>query len=207
MAEKVIAQGAEAVLIHKDGHLLKHRIPKSYRHKDLDFKIRKQRTRKEAKILEKAGKILPIPKVLSVNEHNSEINMEFIEGKRLSDHLDEFDIKKALEICRMIGENISRLHDQDIIHGDLTTSNMIYSEKEDRLYFIDFGLGFHSRRMEDKAVDLHLLKQAFESRHFKLWKEYLSAVHKGYSEKSKESEKIFSQLKKVESRGRYKGKH
>jgi len=205
--DKTIAQGAEAVLIRRGDHLLKHRISKGYRHQNLDFKIRKRRTKSEAKILEKAGKIIPIPKVLSVNEHNSEINMEFIDGKKLSDHLDGFDDKKALEICRLIGENTAKLHDANIIHGDLTTSNMIFKQKEGKLYFIDFGLGFHSARIEDKAVDLHLLKQALESKHFLKWKEYFEETVKSYRKESRNSEKTLLQLKKVEARGRYKGKH
>ena len=205
--EKIIAQGAEAILIHKDGKLIKRRAKKGYRNPELDKKIRQGRTRREAKILEKAGKIIPIPKVLSVNEKNAEIDMEYIEGKKLSDHLDEFSSEKALEICRLIGENVAKLHDADMIHGDLTTSNMIYSVKEKKLYFIDFGLGIHSKRAEDKAVDLHLLKQAFESKHFVKWKEYFDVAIRSYEKESKNSDRTLLQLKKVEARGRYKGKH
>lgn len=205
--EKVLARGAEAIIIHKDGKLIKRRIHKSYRNKDLDNKIRHGRTRREAKMLERASKVIPIPKVISLNEHNHEIDMEYVAGKKLSDHLDEFEMKKALKICLMIGENIAKMHDQNLIHGDLTTSNMIYSEKEDRVYFIDFGLGFHSERMEDRAVDLHLLKEALESKHFGRWKEYLDSIIKSYKKESKNHEKVLERLKKVESRGRYKGKH
>jgi len=207
MVEKIIARGAEAILIHRAGNLIKRRVHKGYRHPELDKKIRQGRTRREAKIIEKAGKIIPIPKILSSNEMSSEIDMEYIEGKKLSDHLDDFENNLALEICRLMGYNIAKLHDHNLIHGDLTTSNMIYSSKEKRLYFIDFGLGFHSERAEDKAVDLHLLKQALESKHFGKWKEYFNEVLSSYKKECKQSERILNQFKKVEARGRYKGKH
>jgi TP53 regulating kinase-like protein len=70
------------------------------------------------------------------------------------------------------------------------------------LFIIDFGLSFHSQRLEDKAVDLHLIKQALEAKHFQnhegLFKEFL----KNY--KPKDYKNILEQLKKVEARGRYK---
>ena len=74
--------------------------------------------------------------------------------------------------------------------------------KDAQVYFIDFGLGFNSKRIEDKAVDLHLLRQALEAKHFLNWEKLFAAVIKGYE--SKDKEKIIEQLKKVESRGRYK---
>ena len=91
--------------------------------------------------------------------------MEFIDGKKLSDSLESQDYKK---ICKQIAENITKMHNSGIIHGDLTTSNMIF--KNNQVYFIDFGLAFHSSKVEDKAVDLHLLKQALEAKHFTIWK-------------------------------------
>ena len=68
---------------------------------------------------------------------------------------------------------------------------------------IDFGLGFISHKFEDKAVDLHLLKQALEAKHFKYWKELVKEVFKSY-EKSKNSRIVLERLKAVEKRGRYK---
>lgn len=203
--EKIICQGAEALLIHKDGKLIKRRTSKRYRHPELDKKIRLGRTRREARLLEKAGKIITIPKILKVDEKNAEIDMEFIEGKKLSDNIDKFSLKEAEKICYQLGEEIAKLHNSGIIHGDLTTSNMILFKE--KIYFIDFGLGFHSARIEDKAVDLHLLRQAFESKHFQRWKEYYNKAIEGYKKESKDAEKVLKQLEKVEGRGRYKGKH
>ena len=200
MKQKIIGRGAEALLIHQDGKLIKRRIPKGYRHPELDKKIRTRRTRSEAKLLEKVSKILNVPRVLSVNEKNAEIDMEFIKGKKLSEWLDKMPLNKQIKLCYQIGESIAELHDNDIIHGDLTTSNMILSGK--KIFFIDFGLGFHSSRIEDKAVDLHLLRQALESKHFMHWQDLFEAVIEGYKRVGDES--VLLQLKKVESRGRYK---
>lgn len=200
MADKnpnIIASGAEALIIREGSHIIKDRVSKSYRHPELDRKIIKQRTKSETKLLEKASRIIDAPKPEQGTQFN-EIKMPFIEGKKLSDSLEQLDWK---EICRMIGNNIAKLHDKDIVHGDLTTSNMILT-KENRLYFIDFGLGFSSSRIEDKAVDLHLIKQALEAKHFTIHKEAEKIILENYT--SKDRVKILEQLRKVESRGRYK---
>jgi len=202
--QKIIGRGAEAILIHKDGSLIKRRIKKGYRIKFLDEKLRKFRTRSEAKLISKASSEIAVPKIFKVDDKNYEIKMDFIDGKILSMNLDKLPLQKSLKICEKIGKNMARIHDLDLIHGDLTTSNMILNKEE--IFFIDFGLGFHSKRIEDKAVDLHLLKQALESKHFKNFKEYFNAVLKGY-EFSSNMKKVLEQFKKVESRGRYRGKH
>ena len=204
MKQKIIQQGAEALILLDKKGITKRRTRKSYRIPEIDEKIRKLRTRSETKLLEKASKIISVPSVKISNEVSKEIIMDFIDGKKLSDYLDSFPLKKQKEICNQIGENISKLHNQDIIHGDLTTSNMIL--KEDKVYFIDFGLGFNSHKFEDKAVDLHLLRQALEAKHFKNWKALFAGVLKGYSN-SKDYKAVLERLKKVEKRGRYKEKY
>lgn len=201
MPEKIIQQGAEALILLKDSSIIKKRVKKSYRLPVIDEEIRKLRTRSEAKLIEKAGKVTNVPKIKKVDEKTKEIIMDFVEGKKLSDNLDNFSLEKQKEICMQIGENIAKLHDADIIHGDLTTSNMILNKSE--VFFIDFGLGFHSHKTEDKAVDLHLLKQALEAKHFVHWQALFHEVEKGYSS-SKNAKSVLEQLKKVESRGRYK---
>mgnify|MGYP001576805407 CR=1 FL=1 len=199
--EQIIQTGAEAILIKKENELVKRRVAKGYRLLELDEKLRKTRTRSEAKILEKIVKIIPVPKVLKIKEKEKEIDMQFIEGKKLSDHLES--LKNWKEICEQIGNNIAKIHDADIIHGDLTTSNLIYNEKENKIYFIDFGLGFHSSRTEDKAVDLHLIKQALEAKHFEKWEKLFKSILEGYKI-SKNFNKVEKQFEKVEKRGRYK---
>lgn len=202
--QKILQQGAEALIILEGGKIIKRRTKKSYRIPELDEKIRKLRTRSEAKILEKASKIIFVPKIKKTDEEKREIILEFIDGEKLSEKLGDFPAGEQKEICEKIGENAAKIHDNHIIHGDLTTSNMILKNGE--VYFIDFGLGFISRKIEDKAVDLHLLKEALEAKHFKNWEILFGNVLKGYKI-SNDSEKVLKQLEKVERRGRYKEKY
>lgn len=199
---KLLYQGAEAkIFLNKANNLIiKDRIKKSYRMKGLDEKIRRQRTKKEKKLLEKSSKIIHAPDPFPLKRFN-EIEMPFIDGQKLSKNLDLFSLKKQKKICHIIGKETAKLHNADIIHGDLTTSNMIL--KDDNIYFIDFGLGFISRKIEDKSVDLHLFKQALEAKHFKNWEFLFKEFIKGYKD-YKESNKVLERLKSVEKRGRYK---
>ncbi len=212
MEEKVIQIGAEAKIILTNNFIIKDRVKKSYRIPELDEKIRGRRTKSEAKLLLKASEIINCPKpfLQPLIKNSSKLKMPYIRGKRLSDNLDNFSLKKQKEICKILGEDIAKLHASDIIHGDLTTSNMILNQNPKspklKIYFVDFGLGLISSKIEDKAVDLHLLKQALEAKHFKNWKILFEEVLKGYK-KYKESEKVLEQFKKVEKRGRYKGSY
>ena len=209
--EKIIQVGAEAKIILKGNEIIKRRVQKSYRIGILDEKIRKLRTRSETKLLEKASKIIPVPKMIKSDENKKEIILEFIDGKKLSENLEKFPLKKQKEICKKIGKNTAKLHDVDIIHGDLTTSNMICDSASlhthrPKIFFIDFGLGSISQRIEDKAVDLHLLKEALEAKHFKHWENLFESVLQGYK-MSKHFPEVLKQFKKVEQRGRYKEKY
>ncbi len=195
--EKIIAQGAEALLIRKGKLLVKDRIKKGYRIAQLDEKLRKRRTKSEAKLLQKSAFS---PKIKRSSDCS--IEMDYICEKPLSETIDLMPIKKALTICREIGKAIANLHEKNIIHADLTTSNMIYKNK---LFIIDFGLGYISSRIEDRAVDLHLLKQALEAKHFQRAEQYLLAIIGGYKNYDKAG-LVLLQLKKVEKRGRYKRK-
>ena len=200
--DKIIGRGAEAILYLENNKLIKERIKKSYRIDEIDEKLRKYRTRSEARLMQNSG--INVPKIISVNDKTMKIEMEFIEGKLIKNILDNLNEKEIEELCEHIGEQIAILHDNNIIHSDLTTSNMIL--KEGKVYFIDFGLGFKSLRIEDKAVDLHLLKQALESKHYKVFEECFDAILKGYK-KSVNYNETMERLKKVEQRGRYKRKN
>jgi Kae1-associated kinase Bud32 len=98
---------------------------------------------------------------------------------------------------------IGRLHNAGIIHGDLTTSNIIVSKK--RIVFIDFGLGERSESLEERAVDLLLVKRAFHSAHYKYSKECLASLFKGYEKimGHEISINVQKRLRDVERRGRY----
>jgi len=193
----LISQGAEALITKKDNYLIKDRIKKSYRLPEIDIRLRKTRTKKEAKLLQKAQTLIPVPKIISSTDYS--ISIEYLKGKKLSEHLDK--LKNKLNIAEEIGKNIAILHNNNIIHGDLTTSNMIYSKN--KLYFIDFGLGFESNKVEDKAVDLHLIKEALTAKHYKNARELFNSILEGYKISNTYKETL-TRLKKVEKRGRYK---
>ncbi|MDD9954169.1 MAG: KEOPS complex kinase/ATPase Bud32 [Candidatus Woesearchaeota archaeon] len=182
--------GAEAVITFDKETVTKERKVKGYRHPQLDEQLRKKRTRAEARILEKARVAgVPVPAVETIDE--STLQLEKIEGQQVKEVLD-----KQPALAEEIGRNVRKLHDSNIIHGDLTTSNMIYNKK---ITFIDFGLSFSSQRDEDKAVDMHVFKQALE-KHPTVAEEAFEHFRNGYG-----SSDVWARFKKVEARGRNKG--
>ncbi|BFI73712.1 O-sialoglycoprotein endopeptidase [Nanoarchaeota archaeon] len=182
----------------KNKIVLKYRYKKKYRNEIIDKEFRKYRTRIERKILERLYNLINIPKLLYYNEDNGIIIMEYIEGYKLSEYLEKLNYE---EILYNIGKYIGIMHKNKIVHGDLTTGNIIYNGN---IYFIDFGLSFFSNRIEDYAVDLHLFKETFESNHWRISDKFniiLEGYKEGFPEKYNE---ILHRLKVVESRGRYK---
>lgn len=204
MKQKLIQQGAEAKIYlssNSNGKqvIQKQRISKSYRHQTLDKQIRIRRTRSESKLIAKAHKLkINVPKILNVDKFD--IELEFIDGEKLSETLNSYNEKKQFKVMQKLGEQVALLHKNNIIHGDLTTSNTIL--KKDKIYIIDFGLGFISAKLEDKAVDLHLIKQALEAKHFRNHENLFTNFLKKY--KFQDSNKVIERLKAVEKRGRYK---
>lgn len=196
----LISQAAEAVIYLVDGKVVKDRIPKSYRLPLLDNKLRKQRTKKEARLLQKAAQIIPVPKVISVSA--TSLELEYIKGEKLATCLDTLPLAQAEKICKQLGSHLADLHDAGIIHGDLTTSNLILPPDQ-KLYFLDFGLGFVSHKIEDRAVDLHVIKEALEAKHVARAEAYMKCIVDGYK-KSNRAKETLARLSIVESRGRYK---
>ncbi|RLI97066.1 MAG: Kae1-associated kinase Bud32, partial [Candidatus Aenigmatarchaeota archaeon] len=161
MADKnVVYRGAEAVLYKKDGVLVKDRIRKGYRIQQLDRKIRKQRTRHEDSLMERARRAgVDVPRIFSSSD--TSIEMEFIEGRKVKDAFNGAGNRERGRISGLIGQALGRLHEANIVHGDFTTSNMIL--KGGKLYVIDMGLGKYSEKVEDKSVDLYLLHEALKA--------------------------------------------
>ncbi len=167
--------------------ILKKRIPKKYRIKELDGKIRLERTKKEAKIVKRALQKINVPMIFDCFEY--EILMEYIDGIKLKNNIEKFDFKK-------LGQEIKKMHDLNIIHSDLTPSNILLKNKE--IYFIDFGLAFYSKRIEDKATDLLLFKRILKAEYPEYfdncWKEFC----KGYGD-----QQVLKHIEKIEKRARY----
>lgn len=191
-----IARGAEATIEREDNVVRKSRITKNYRIKQIDEKLRKQRTRNETSLMRAARRVgIMVPQIL--DESNSEISMEFIDGKKVKDIFE----RNYKEISEKIAQSVAKLHAYDIIHGDLTTSNMLLKDGE--IYFIDFGLGFTSKRVEDKAIDLFLLHEAIESTHHTVLDEAWQIILNSYRKDYPEAESVIKALQKIEKRRRY----
>jgi TP53 regulating kinase-like protein len=96
------------------------------------------------------------------------------------------------------------MHKHGLIHGDLTTSNMIL-DVEGKIFLVDFGLGEKNAELEARGVDLHLMKRALQSTHYQFAEECFEAVLKGYSAVlgAEEAGKVLEKIVEIERRGRY----
>ncbi|WP_091698581.1 bifunctional N(6)-L-threonylcarbamoyladenine synthase/serine/threonine protein kinase [Methanobrevibacter gottschalkii] len=194
LSDDLIAKGAESNIV-KSNYLgekavLKDRIPKGYRIAEIDDKIRRARTKEEAKLLSDAKRAgVKTPILYDINLEEKSILMEEIKGKMVKDVMDE-------DLAFKIGVEIAKLHAADIIHGDITSSNMML--QDGKLVFIDFGLGKYSNLDEDKAVDLLVLKKSLQSIDYNLASKYFDCVLVGYGD-----ENMVNKISDIESRGRY----
>lgn len=205
----LLKKGAEASLYITDWHgrkvVIKKRIPKRYRTIKLDTEIRIYRTIREPQLIHEAKKAgVTTPKIFLVDVKNSFIILEFIEGKQIKQLMNKASEVERRSLCFKIGELIGKLHRHGIIHGDLTTSNMILSPEE-KIFFVDFGLGEKTKKLENRGVDLHLMKRALQSTHFKFAEKCFKTVISGYSKilGSKTANQVLEKIMEIERRGRY----
>ena len=210
MEKEIVAQGAEAMLYIDsfDGQkvLVKDRIKKNYRIHQIDEKLRKERTKKEVKLIKDARSVgVPTPQILDVDNSENKIIMEFVDGVTIKEFLDNenLDEEEIKRICTEIGEHVGKLHSASIVHGDLTTSNMILQNGTNDVFFIDFGLGGHTNRIEDKGVDMKLLHDAIKAAHYKILKLCWSSIVEGYKKEYKDAEEVIKKKYEIEGRARY----
>jgi len=182
--------------------LLKYRFHKQYRHPSLDLSLTKARVTGEARALLRCLRCgVHVPGIRMVDTVEGVIGIEWIEGMNVRQLLPGGDEEESIEtedevkddkgnflllyygisqetLMNLIGTEIAKMHLADIIHGDLTTSNMMLrriispstsqlsqSTSQSELVLIDFGLAYNSNFIEDKAVDLYVLERAFGSTH------------------------------------------
>lgn len=211
----LIKKGAEANLyledftqvLHPLGEgkvIVKHRISKRYRVPQLDSQLRESRTALEAKLFSDAKAVgVPTPIVYEVDRVGMRLVMDFIEGKQVKLILNGLKPAERSNLCSLIGKQVARLHRAGIVHGDLTTSNMILTP-QGKVFFVDFGLGEYNPSLEARGVDLHLLRRALQSTHFKVADETYRAVIAGYKrEFGKGASKVIERVEEIEKRGRY----
>ena len=147
---------------------------------------------------------VPTPLIYIVNVPEASITMQYIEGKQIKQMINNASEDSRRELCVSIGELIGKLHRQGLIHGDLTTSNMILNP-EGKIFFVDFGLGEKNSEVEARGVDLHLMKRALQSTHYQFWEECFRNVLAGYSSVlgAEAAEKVYEKIREIERRGRY----
>jgi len=199
---RVIYQGAEAIIYLDSDMIVKDRVVKGYRLPELDSRIRTLRTRSEKRLLDRARRSgVYVPRVFE--SRDSRLEMEYVNGEKLKNCLDGLEKVRRDDVYKTIGESIAKLHANGIIHGDLTTSNMILWK--DCVYFIDFGLGKLSVKTEDQATDLYLLHEALKSTHLKLLKEAWDKILNAYKDNYTNSKEVITKMDKISKRRRYMG--
>lgn len=136
---------------------------------------------------------------------------------------------EVMGLMRRIGEAVGRMHEVGVVHGDLTTSNLMLRHPgrkatngmtnegaswgqeqaagmvslEGEIVLIDFGLAGQSVQDEDKAVDLYVLERAFGSTHPDV-EEGFKEVLRAYGESYKGARVVLKRLEEVRMRGRKK---
>ncbi|KAK1750576.1 kinase-like domain-containing protein [Echria macrotheca] len=234
----LIAQGAEGRL-YKTTHLhadrpcaLKYRPPKPYRHPILDARLTKARIAAEAKVLDRCYREgVPVPVVYALDAAAGWLMIEWIEGIPVRQGINEWlgerpeddappaedlDETPIVDLMKRIGQAVGSLHRTGVIHGDLTTSNMMLrprpqgSEPEadakkkavaGDVILIDFGLATQSSSDEDRAVDLYVLERAFASTHPRA-ERLFSHVLEAYKHSFKKAHSVLIKLEDVRMRGR-----
>lgn len=181
--------------------IVKSRVPKTYRHEELDRSLRSSRTKNEARLIQEARNHgVPTPIIYDVDLDEAEIVMEEIRGERVKDVLGRTDPASVEKICDEIGRLTAVLHSNGIVHGDLTTSNMIL--RDGRIWLIDFSLGGRKATIEEMGVDLHLVKQAFLSAHSEIFDSF-QIVLDSYKRNFEGAEDVIDRVREIEGRGRY----
>lgn len=201
---RLMQRGAEADICRDEwlGRqvVVKRRVPKGYRLAQIDEGLRRRRTKKEARLLHEArcaGVTTPV--VYDVDLAATAITMQHVDGQRVKDVIDTLDGEEQRWLCRTVGEDVGRLHCGGIVHGDLTTSNLI--RRDERIYFIDFGLGEASEDVEQRGVDLHLLMEALTAAHKN--PRLFEWVMEGYMATFPHAEAVQKKVQDIASRGRY----
>lgn len=205
---KLIYRGAEADILLGEWQgldvIYKVRKPLEYRLPILDEAIRHHRTLREAEMIHQAKKAgVDAPCLYYVDPVSATLVMEFVMGDRLRDLIGRISSAELANVFLMFGKDVARLHESGIMHGDLTTANVV--RRGGGLVFIDFGLSLRSERLEDHAVDIRLIKETLVGAHSDFSSAALEAFYRGYSTVVGQARfrQVLKQLQNIERRGRY----
>jgi TP53 regulating kinase-like protein len=201
---KLVKKGAEADIYvtswNGQRSILKIRNKKDYRIASLDSRIRLLRTIREAKMISEVKSFgITTPLVYFVNEKNCEIYLQLIKGELVRD----LPKKQIIKMCQKIGGIVGTLHKNGVMHGDLTTSNFILSNR--KLVILDFGLSQKTESIDDFAIDLRLFKEVLNSAHADIvntgWNRFILGYQKIMGKNM--AQKVINQVSVIEKRGRY----
>ncbi|MFB6221348.1 MAG: bifunctional N(6)-L-threonylcarbamoyladenine synthase/serine/threonine protein kinase [Halolamina sp.] len=189
-------RGAEAIVERHDDTVVKRRVPKRYRHEELDANLRRDRTVLEARLTSEARRQgVPTPLVHDVNVPEATLTLQ---------HVGDQDLAGGLTTARArtLGGYLARLHEAGVVHGDPTTRNVRVGG--DDLYLIDFGLGYYSGHPEDHAMDLHVFEGSVAGTAADP-EPLVRAFEDGYEAErgERDEESVLARLAEVRGRGRY----
>jgi TP53 regulating kinase-like protein len=209
---KLLKQGAEArvyscMYLGKPA-VVKERFVKTYRLPELDKKLTHRRMSQEVRSMARCRKHgIRAPAVFHFDATRRLIVMEHVtDGTLLKDYITSLNggserEEKLSNLVELIGSVLAQMHDVDLIHGDLTTSNMIFNAERRELTLIDFGLSYVSSLAEDKGVDLYVLERAFLSSHPNTETQFQMLLD-SYTRHSKKARTVVQKLDEVRTRGR-----
>lgn len=202
-------RGAEADLFLSElapwKAVVKRRVRKTYRHEELDAKIRKERTVRESSAIHDAKVAgARTPSILGIDLERFTIIMTFIDGLVARDAIDTMGDSRRLPLLEELGRQVGFLHSAGIVHGDLTTSNIIVPD-DSKPFIIDFGMATKSSEPEDRGTDLHLLQRSLIATHALDATSSFKRVAKGYRESAgeKTAESSLRKAAEIARRGRY----
>ena len=188
-------QGAEAIVTFRDGIAKKRRLPKHYRVQALDKRLITERTRAETRLIHTARKGgVPTPVIHDITADT--IIMEQVQGTPLTLDLTEQNLYEA-------GRMVGKLHTAGIMHGDLTTSNLIVRDRDQNCVLIDFGLAQMTQEIEQRGVDIHVMYQTLESTAPETSDVLKAAFVSGYKETFPGAAEVIAREYEIEQRGRY----
>jgi TP53 regulating kinase and related kinases len=215
----MLFQGAEARVSSCDLSgiecVKKERFSKSYRLPELDTQIRNRRMSQEVRSLLRCRQVgIRTPVVFLVDDTSQTIYMEKIRGLTLRTWLDGSPSSTEMQnAAEALGVLVAKLHQIPLIHGDLTTSNVMIADETSSssgnnllssLVMIDFGLSHVSALTEDRAVDLYVLERAFLATHPHLNTMFTAIIASYVRAMGSGGRVIQSRLDEVRARGRKK---
>ncbi len=185
--------------------VLKRRVRKTYRAVELDKRIRTERTTREALAMHAAKRLgVRAPTLLEISPNECSIIMTYIHGASARSALDSTSPLDAKAILTDLGRQVGLLHSGGIVHGDLTTSNIIIDTGL-RTHMLDFGMSAHTSEAEDMGADLHLLERSIATSHTGDREASIRAISRGYAESSgtARARAAFKKAATIARRGRY----